>query len=332
MMQARSSRTIAVIYNPVDLAGQAAVRGIIASVTEVRDTLAARGHRVSLIRIDEGIRPFVEALEALQPDVVFNLCEGYGESSAAESSVAGLVELLGIPYTGSSPKALAVALDKALSKELFVARHIPTPRFAVYRQMPPSLAPLTLPVILKLVSEDASIGITPGNVAADAESALARMQQLFDQYAAPVLVEEFIDGREFTVALFDGTPLVVEEIEICVEPRIVGFRAKWDVESSEYRGTTAVFAPAITADERDEMMRLATRVAEAIGIRDYARVDFRMDRGGHIYVLEANPNPDISAGSGYRRSLEAAHIAYPDFLDRLIELAERRAATSASRR
>ena len=307
------------IYNPVEIGGQTVVRAVVDGATEAHDAIRALGHRVSLLRLDGGVGPFVEALEALQPDVVFNLCEGYRESSAGEYCVAGLLELLGIPYTGSGPMALGMALDKPLSKELFIARRIPTPRFAVYRQMPASLQPLTFPVILKLAAEDASLGITADNVVFDEASSLRRLQQLLDEYHAPVLAEEFIDGREFTVALFDGRPLLVEEIEIHVEPRIVGFRAKWEAGSAEYQGTTPVFVPVITNEQREEMMALAARVWDVIGIRDYARVDFRMDAHGGIHVLEANPNPDISAGSGYRRSLEMAGIAYPDFITRLLD-------------
>jgi D-alanine-D-alanine ligase len=184
--------------------------------------------------------------------------------------------------------------------------------------------------MLKLAGEDASIGITPDNVVCEEASFMTRLQQLLDEYHAPVLVEEFIDGREFAVALFDGQPLLVEEIEIRVEPRIVGFRAKWEAGSAEYQGTTPVFAPVITHERREEMMTLAARVSDAIGIRDYARVDFRMDAHGRIYVLEANPNPDISAGSGYRRSLEAANISYADFIARLLDNARRRGSVRAN--
>ena len=324
MTQAGPPRSVAVIYNPVELGGQAVVRGVIDAVVEARHGIEALGHRAALVRIDEGVRPFVEALDAFRPDVVFNLCDGYRESSAGEYCVAGLLELLGIPYTGSGPMALGIALDKPLTKELFIARRIPTPRFAVYRRMPASLEPLTFPVILKLAAEHASVGITPGNVVADETSTCRRLRELFDEYRAPVLVEEFIDGREFTVALFDGQPLLVEEIVIQVEPRIVGFRAKWEAGSEEYRGTTPVFRPVITDQQRAEMMTLASRVWDVINMRDYARVDFRMDAHGRIYVLEANPNPDISAGSGYRRSLEASGISYPDFIARLLDNALRR--------
>jgi len=326
------SRSVAVIYNPVELGGEAVVRAVVGGATEAHDAIKALGHRVSLLRLDEGVRPFVEKLEALRPDVVFNLCEGFRESSAGEPCVAGLLDLLGIPYTGSGPMALGIALNKPLSKELFIARRIPTPQFAVYRQMPARLQPLTFPVILKLAAEDASLGITNDNVVFDEASTLRRLQQLLDQYHAPVLAEEFIDGREFTVALFDGRPLLVEEIEIHVEPRIVGFSAKWEAGSAEYEGTTASFMPVITDPQREEMMTLAVRVWDVIGIRDYARVDFRMDAQGRIAVLEANPNPDLSAESGYRRSLEVADISYQDFIARLLENAARRGSIMRSGR
>jgi len=326
MAQTEHSRSVAVIYNPVELGGDAVVRGLIEGVQEAHDAIVAMGHRVSLLRVDEGVRPFVEALDALRPDVVFNLCEGYRESSAGEYGVAALLELLGIPYTGSGAMALGIALNKPLSKELFIARGIPTPRFAVYRQRPARLPALTFPLILKLAAEDASLGITPENVVADEASALTRLQQLLDEYHAPMLVEEFVDGREFTVPLFDGRPLLVEEIEMHVEPRIVGFRAKWEAGSAEYEGTNPVFDPLISQSQREEMMTLAVRVADALGIRDYARVDFRMDASGRISVLEANPNPDISAGSGYRRALDVAGIAYPAFIAMLLEKALGRGA------
>lgn len=313
------THTVAVIYNEVDISTQPAIQGVIDSAKEVHKALGTLGHRADLVRVDNGIRRFVEALEAMQPDLVFNMCEGYGESSAGEYHIAGLLELLGIPYTGSGPVALAIALDKPLSKELFSARDIPTPRFAVYREMPAAPPSLGFPLILKLAGEDASVGIEPENVVSDRAAFDKRLEELLQEYRAPVLAEEYIEGREFTIAMFDGRPLLVEEIEFTVEPRIVGFRAKWDSGSAEYEGTNPTFTPIITDRQREDMMTLAVRVWEALGFRDYARVDFRMDRDGRVYVLEANPNPDISVGSGYRLSLDAAKIPYPDFISRLVE-------------
>jgi D-alanine-D-alanine ligase len=328
------SLVVAVIYNPVELGGDAVVGSVIDGAHEAHDTITALGHRATLLRVDQGVRPFIETIEHLQPDVVFNLCEGFRESSAGEFGIAALLDLLEVPYTGSGSLALAVALNKPLSKALFVARGIPTPAFAVSEAMPEQMPALKFPWMLKLAAEDASLGITAENVVADKASAVRRLQQLFEEYRAPVLVEEFIDGREFTVPLLDGRPLLVEEIEFDpvefnAAPRIVGFRAKWDAGSAEYRGTRPVFTPRIDDVAREQMLRLAVDVAQAIGLRDYARVDFRMDVGGRLFVLEANPNPDISRGSGYRKALDAAGISYPQFIATLLEKAASRTVRGA---
>jgi D-alanine-D-alanine ligase len=317
------SLSVVVIYNTVEPGGDAVVQGV-DGATEAHDAIIALGHRARLLQVDEGIRPFVEALERLQPDVVFNLCEAFGESSAGEFGIAALLDLLGIPYTGAGALALAVALNKPLAKALFVARGIPTPGFTVCESMPEQMPTLEFPWMLKLAAEDASLGITADNVVADHASAARRLQQLFEEYRAPVLVEEFVDGREFTVPLLDGRPLLVEEIEFDVEPRIVSFRAKWDAGSAEYAGTRAVFAPRIDDGPREQMLRLAVDAAEVIGLRDYARVDFRMDGAGRLFVLEANPNPDISVGSGYRGALDALGISYAQFIATLLDRAANR--------
>jgi D-alanine-D-alanine ligase len=308
----------------VEPGGDIVVQGVDGAM-EAHDAIIALGHRASLLRVDEGVRPFVEALERLQPDVVFNLCEAFGEVSAGEFGVAALLDLLRIPYTGSGALALAIALNKPLAKALFVARGILTPGFTVCESMPAEMPTLKFPWMLKLAGEDASLGITTDNVVFDNASAIRRLQQLFDEFRAPVLVEEFVDGREFTVPLLDGRPLLVEEIEFDVEPRIVSFRGKWDEGSAEYAGTRPVFAPQIDDGPRREMLRLAVDVAEVIGLVDYARVDFRMDGAGRLFVLEGNPNPDITPGSGYRRALDAVGISYSQFIATLLDKAAGRA-------
>jgi D-alanine-D-alanine ligase len=318
------SLSVVVIYNTVEPGGDTVVQGVDGAM-EAHDAIIALGHRASLLRVDEGVRPFVEALERLQPDVVFNLCEAFGEVSAGEFGVAALLDLLRIPYTGSGALALAIALNKPLAKTLFVARGILTPGFTVCESMPAEMPTLKFPWMLKLAGEDASLGITTDNVVFDNASAIRRLQQLFDEFRAPVLVEEFVDGREFTVPLLDGRPLLVEEIEFDVEPRIVSFRGKWDEGSAEYAGTRPVFAPQIDDGPRREMLRLAVDVAEVIGLVDYARVDFRMDGAGRLFVLEGNPNPDITPGSGYRRALDAVGISYSQFIATLLDKAAGRA-------
>lgn len=317
------SRSVAIIYN-VGAWHPSEIRTVMDGVTEAQRTLEALEHRVSTLRVDHGVRSLVEQLETTKPDVIFNLCEGYREWSRGEYCIAGLLELLEIPYTGSGPIALGLALDKPLAKQLFAAQGVPTPPFVVYRQMPPALPSLAFPLILKLAEEDASVGITRDNVVQDGTSFRTRLQDLLNEFQAPVLVEEFIDGREFTVPMLDGSPVLIEEIQFQVEPRIVCCRAKWEIESAEYRGTIPVFAPALTARERDDLQTMAVRVWQTLGLRDYGRVDFRMDHQGQIYVLEANPNPDITSGSGYRRALDAAEIEYSEFIQGMINNALKR--------
>ena len=315
------SLSIAIIYNLASQWDRVDVNSVVEGVTSIRATLEERGHRVTLLRVSEGVRALVQQLDTATPDLIFNLCEGFHERSAGEYCVAGLLELLGIPYTGSGPLALALALEKPIAKQLFAAAGILTPAFAVYGPGAGVSPRLAYPLILKLAGEDASVGITRDNVVVDERSFLVRVDQLLAEHQAAVLAEEFIEGREFTVALLNGEPLVLEEIEFTVEPRILCYRAKWAAGSPEDVGTRAIFAPSVTEDQRATMFALARRVCDLIGVRDYSRVDFRMNAAGQIYVLEVNPNPDITPNSGYRGSLEAAGISFADFVDRLIACA-----------
>ena len=271
------SLSVAVIYNPVELGGDAVVRSVVDGAREAHDAITALGHRASLLRVDEGVRPFVEALERLQPDVVFNLCEGFRESSAGEFGIAALLDLLGIPYTGSGSLALAIALNKPLAKALFVARGIPTPGFAVCESMPEQMPALEFPWMLKLAAEDASLGITADNVVAD------------DAVSRPA-----------AAAALRGVPRAGPRGGVRRRPGVHGARSSTGGRCSSRKSSStssrasSAFAPSGTRgrpsteargrcsrpdhdDQREEMLRLAVDVAEAIGLRDYARVDFRMD-------------------------------------------------------
>lgn len=313
--------SIALIYDQSADSSRIDVNAIVDSVEAIGAALQGAGHRTAAVCVSDGIAPFVEKLTALGPDVVFNLCEGYRGDSAAEPGVASLLELLHLPYTGSGPVTLAMALNKPLCKRLLAGAGIPTPEFTLHTPDARGPRPRTYPAMLKLAAEDASLGITADNVVAGDEAFDDRLQALFDEFQAPVMAERFVDGREFTVAMHDGEPLVLEEIEFMVEPRIVCYAAKWVPGSEEYAGTRAQFAPIVSDGPRKQMLELAREVYHLLGMRDYARVDFRLDRDDRPFVLEANPNPDITPGSGYCRALEAAGLSYSDFLDRMVRRA-----------
>jgi D-alanine-D-alanine ligase len=315
------SLSIALVYNLAAQWDRVDVNSVVDGVTSIQATLEALGHQVTLMRVSEGIPQFVQQIAAAQPDLIFNLCEGFGEHSSGEYCVAGLLELLGTPYTGSGPFALALALDKPTAKRLFTAAGMLTPAFSVCREgsaMPPGLS---YPIILKLAGEDASLGITAENLVHDEAACRARLTAMFAEHHAAVLAEEFIEGREFTVALLDREPIALEEIVFSVEPRILCHSAKWAVGSAEDLGTRAVYDPPVTAAQQAAMFDLAIRACDVIGTRDYSRVDFRMNDRGEIYVLEVNPNPDITPNSGYRGSLQSAGISFDDFVTRMISCA-----------
>ena len=330
MNVARSSLSIAIIYSLAAEGDRVDVNSVVDGVASIQAALETLGHHVTSVPLTDAVLPFIRQLDSVKPDLVFNLCEGFGALSAGEYCVAGLLELLGFPYTGSGPFALALALDKPTAKQLFAGAGIPTPAFSVCRDGHLPANGLSYPLILKLAGEDASLGITAESVVYDEASCHRRVEALFAEHHAAVLAEEFIEGREFTVAVLDREPLVLEEIVFSVEPKIVSYRAKWATGSPEDLGTRAVFAPSVTAAERSRMFDLAIRACEVIGTRDYARVDFRMNNRGAIYVLEVNPNPDITPNSGYRGALETLGIPFPDFVHRVVTSALNRAIFTRS--
>lgn len=313
--------SVALIYDVSADLDRVDVNAILGSVESIGAALQSLGHRTKPICVSDGLGLFIERLESDRPDVVFNLCESYRGVSTGEPSVAGLLELLDLPYTGSGPVTLSLALDKPLCKTLLVGAGLPTPACQVYTRERRDARPPDWPVMLKLAKEDASVGITAANVVSSTAAFDARLTALFAEHEGPVMAESFIDGREFTVALLDGEPLVLEEIEFFVEPRIVCYAAKWAPGSAEFLGTRAQFSPVVSDEVRARILGLARDVYALLGMRDYGRVDFRLDNQDRAYVLEANPNPDITPGSGYCQALEAAGVTFVDFIDGLLRRA-----------
>jgi D-alanine-D-alanine ligase len=326
--------SIALVYDLSADPDRVDVNAIRESVDAISAALQLLGHRTNHMCVSDGLAPFIHRLESDRPDVVFNLCESFRGESTGEPAVAGLLELLELPYTGSGAVALSLALDKPLCKTVLRGAGLPTPAWQLYTRERRDPDPPAWPVILKLATEDASLGITAANVVSSRAAFEARLTTLFAAHAGPVMAESFIDGREFTVPLLDGEPLLLEEIEFSVEPRIVCYAAKWDPGSREFSGTRAQFSPVVSEQVRARILALAREVYALIGMRDYGRVDFRVDADERAYVLEANPNPDITPGSGYCQALDVAGIAYIDFIDGLVRraLARRTPDRRAGRR
>ena len=264
-------------------------------------------------------------------DIIFNLCEGYMGKVQGESWMAGFLELLGIPYTGSDPFTLSLCLDKARTKDILQANGIPTPRYQVFLQANEPIDPaVKFPLMVKPLHEDGSVGIDQGSVVEAEDKLRARVDYIVKTYRQPALVEEFIDGRELNVAIMGNPPgleiLPISEIVFDVKNgnhRIVDFDAKWVVTSESYRSTTGVCPAQIDKQLEERIKGIAVKAFLLTGCRDYARVDMRLRDDGP-YVLEVNPNPGIGPDSGFARSARVSGLDYNQMIRRILHHATTR--------
>ena len=225
--------------------------------------------------------------------------------------VAGLLELMGIPYTGSDPFALGLALNKFHVKQILRSAGIPTARglSALSGQKLTIPRGMRFPMIVKPARQDASLGINSNSVCHTPEQLEKQILYIHEVYEQEALVEEYLDGREFNVSVIgDRNPevLAISEIDFAGlpedEPRIVSYRAKWDEESPMYSSTVPICPANLTKRLENRIRDIAIRSYQCIGCRDYARVDMRTDARGSLYVLEVNPNPRYFAEGRIRQS------------------------------
>lgn len=303
---------------------------IIDQVNAIQDALAKLGLHYQLFPLKDDIEGVIRALKVYRPDVVVNLAEGFMGKSSLEMHVPSILEILRIPYTGSTPLTLGLCQDKGLAKAVLKANDIPTPKYQVMEKNE-SPRGLRFPLIVKPLREDASIGISRRSFVkniADLEKQVKYVNNIYNQ---PALVEEYISGREFNVSILgneEPTVLPISEIifEFEEEPKIVDYAAKWLRDSDEYIRTKPMCPAGLSDDLRDRVAEAALKAYRALGCRDYARIDMRLENEtGILYVLEVNPNPDLSPEAGFARSLKAAKIPFEEFIEKIIYFALSRA-------
>ena len=326
---------IAVVHNePVSFAEyRAAEWGVVEQVEGVVSALVAAGHTPIPFAATEA-SALCDFLSRNRPELIFNCCESLAGCARFEMNVAAIFELYGVPFTGASALSLGLALDKGLSKALFAAQGVPTPPYLRFEPDTDVVLPgLSFPLIVKPVAEDASIGIDDAAVVHNAAALETRVRFIWRAFDQAALVEEFIEGREFNVSLLATSPSqfrVLPIAEIAFDelpqgrPRIVGYEAKWSEGSAAYRGTNVQCPALLDADTAACIRQHAAAAARAVGVRDYGRVDLRMrERDQAIFVLEANPNPDLGPQAGFLRAAAAAgfgmHEAIIEIVNRAIE-------------
>jgi D-alanine-D-alanine ligase len=321
---------VLILYNdPVLPAGHPdfdSEHDVLHTVETVGEVLAAVGFAIDRLGLKRNPGPLLERLANHRPNVVFNLFEGLGDHGQTESYVAGLLDWSGVPFTGCPAEALCIARSKHLAKYLLRGVGLPTAAFRVITQAPVSRCSLAWPVIVKPALEDGSIGLDQGSVVTDQAGFQARVEYLLNTYGAPVLVEEFINGREFNVAVIEmpgRRAHVVSEIVFQNHPkgywRIVTYDAKWKPESREFQSTPARCPAAISPGQSTVLTGLANQAFDLFGCRDYARIDFRMAASGKTYLIEVNPNPDLGPDAGLAKGLASIGLTYGQFVFQLVD-------------
>jgi D-alanine-D-alanine ligase len=328
---------VLVLYNrpvlPADHPEAGSEHDIIDTVSDVTHILEAAGFAVRKLGIDRDPRPLLDELREHPPLAVFNLFEGLATQPSTEVSVAALLDWLNVSYTGCPTLSLALGNDKVRTKHLLSAAGLPTPAYAVIERLP--LPPWDRwPAIVKPTNQDASVGIDQGSVVTDTAGLSTRVRQLLDRFGPPVLVEEFVAGREFHINMVeDATTGVLEMLplaEIAFTPDrgqlwpIYTYTAKWDENSAEYAAAPLVVPVRLPEEPTRQLREIACRVFRLLHCRDYARLDVRIDSGGAFQVLEVNPNPYLNS-LALVKGLEAVGRSHDELVVRMMIAALERA-------
>lgn len=308
-------------------------------IDQLSSALETLHHLVTRIPVDADIAPVIAALKRAPPELVFNLTESFAGVSALDSNLAALLNLLGLRYTGSSPSGLMVAGDKSLTKKVLSFHGIRTPKFAtVYRGAVDWVGDIDFPLIVKPPQEDASIGITSGSLVTDIRELLNKIDELQTEFGTPVLLEEFVDGREFYVGVLGNVKaraLPVMELDFsrmpAGAPRIASWEAKWGpdgsgegpeaAKSAEFAGTRSIFPGDLDEELTERLQSIAVDAFHALRLRDYARIDMRASANGDVYVIEVNPNCYLERNAEFARSAEKDGITYHALIVEIVSLA-----------
>jgi len=324
---------IALVYNEpqksrYDVIGEEkAVLGVLEAVEAVHQALLELDFDVTLVPLVPPLEQAEKELRNLNTDLVFNLFEGFCGYSETEAVVPEILSKMGIPFTGCRGPVLRLALDKAKTKLILKAVGIKTPDFQLLNPKTLKTFQLGYPCIVKPCCEDASNGLSAESVVHNFWALERQVNVINDFYGSNAIVEKFITGREFNATVMGNsefTVLPVSEIVYSLPPRmpeILTFDAKWEADSPYFEGTKPVCPAEIEAEEQQRIAETITTVYRLLGCQGCARVDMRMDHEGQLNVIEVNPNPDISPGTGAARQAEAAGMTYTQFIEKIVQLA-----------
>ena len=296
---------------------------------DVVSTLRTLGHDVKPLGVKSDLGVLRAAIEDWKPHIAFNLLEEFDGVAVYDQNVVSYLELLHVPYTGCNPRGLMLARDKVLAKKLFSFHRIPFPDFMVVPQGRPVKRPrwLPFPLIVKSVTEEASLGISQASIVQEDDKLKERVAFIHASVGTGALIEQYIEGRELYVGVMgNGQVHVLPVWELLMDQlpedarRIATERVKWSRTYQAKYGIRSGEARNLPEGKAEEIQHLAKRVYRALGLSGYARIDVRMDAEGNVYVLEANPNPQIAHDEDFSDSAEKAGYTYKDLLQELLNI------------
>jgi len=291
------------------------------TISAIRSSiLKNKGSKIKKVILVEADENCYEKFMKKKPDMVLNIAEGmHGRNR--EAHIPLMLEMLELPYTGSAPLALSLCLDKAKTKEILQYHKIPTPKYQVISTIKDKISKkLKYPLILKLLYEGSSMGLSEKNIVNNHKELATVLKKLFLNYKEPVLIEEFLTGKELTVGIIGNPPRILGIIEIYFDryPQhfdILSYEAKGVKYDDEYSGK-----PRISKELQKKICEIALKTHTVLQCRDFSRVDIRCDKKGNPYVLEINPLPGLSPSmehiSFFPKIARTNGIAY----DRLISM------------
>jgi D-alanine-D-alanine ligase len=296
---------------------------------DVISTLTAMGHEVTALPVHDDLGEIRRLVTEWKPQIAFNLLEGFDDVVIFDQNVVSHLELLKLPYTGCNSRGLLLARDKSLSKKLLAYHRIRVPEFEVFRAGRPIRRPkrLAFPLMVKSLTEEASIGISQASVVDNDDKLKERVAFVHESIGTAAIVEQYIEGRELYVGILGNQTLQalpVWELFFTNMPegskRIATDRVKWSVKYQKKYGIDSGIATSLAEGQAEKIQHLCKRAYRALELSGYARVDLRLDEQGNAWVIEANPNPQIARGEDFAASAEKIAISYETVLQRIINL------------
>ena len=300
-----------------------------AAEAHVIDALESLGHEVRTIGVWDEPGMIIDEIKNNPPDVVFNLTEHFNEVSAHDRNVAGLLEMMDVPYTGASPTGLTLCKNKGMAKELLAYHKIRVPNFAIFSPGATIKRPkrLKFPLFIKPLKEEGSVGISLDSFVNSDESFEERIHFIHERLGQEALAEEYIEGRELYVSILGNDRLRVFPFREVVfsavpegQPKFSTFKAKWDDAYRKRWGIQNIFAEPLPNGMHQRIATMCRSAYRALRMRGYGRIDLRMTPDGDIVILEANPNPNLDRDDEFAQSAMKVGLSYPRMIQRILTL------------